>query len=154
MKCAQRGLVGGRGAPGALPGVGSEAHPEKKTRQGTPEGWGLRGRIQARGHSRQLPDARRSAPGAAGQSPAHLGGPGAAGAPPHSASSFSPPLRRLLPTLPARLPGMVEGVGSTRQGGPGRGGRLAPARPRRGARSAGGSAVSGSRSLRRRRNCR
>lgn len=75
------------------------------------------------GSSQTPAEARREPPGS--RLPT-WGGRELQGHPP-SASSFSPPLRRLLPSLPARLPGMVEGVGSTRQGGPGRGGRLTPA---------------------------
>lgn len=77
----------------------------------------------------RLSASRRGSPGAAGRSLPTWGGRERLGHPPPSASPFSPPLRRLPPSLPARLPGMVEGAGQTRRGGPGRGGRLGGPQP-------------------------
>lgn len=115
------------GGGGAHPGMGSEAHPDKKTKRGHP------GRV---GVARSYPG-KGAHPAAPRRPQSRAGSRRAVACPPGGAGSGrgTPPLRLVFlsspppppSSLPARLPGMVEGVGSTRQGGPGRGGRLAPA---------------------------
>lgn len=170
------GVPRGRGA-GERQGRGCEAHPEKETGGGTPGRGGRKGhpwegkkkcapgrvRVGRASPGRgggipQLPDARRGAPGAAGRSPAHLRGVGSGrGTPPSSASSFSPPLRRLPPSLPP-CPPAWDGGGSREHpaGRPWARGAARPGPgPGAGGRPAGGTAVSGLRSplRRRRRHC-